>query len=305
MMDFKATEDDPVVNIPLKDIYRVNKNLPHVLFCAVERGKEAIIPKGDFRILPGDQVHVMADVRSITAFFKTLGKDFGRVKNVMVMGGSRIAFYLARMLLEMNIAVSIIEINEDKARYLSEELPKATIIHGDGMDQELLLSEGLQDVDAYITLSGRDEDNLMSGLFAAQNGVKKVIIKNDRYNYSSIIDKMGLSTVISPLTITCNTIMRVVRARNSRSNASVETMYRLMDGKCEALEFIADRNDPFIGIPLKDLDVAKNCLIGVIVRDNNVSIPFGNDKIEAGDSVIVISQSEGLHSLKQVLSVRK
>lgn len=305
MMDFKAGEDDPVVNIPLKDMYRINKNLPRVLFCAIERGEEAIIPKGDFVILPGDQVHVMADVASITAFFKALGKDYVHIKKVMVMGGSRIAFYLARMLLDMNIAVSIIEMDEDKARYLSEELPKAEIIHGDGMDQELLLSEGIQETDALITLSGRDEDNLLCGLFAVQNGVKKVIIKNDRYNYSGIIGKVGLSSVVSPLSITCDTIMRSVRARISRSDDCIRLMYRLMNGKAEALEFIADRNDDYIDIPLKDLEVAPDCLVGVIVRDNNIMIPFGNDKIEPGDTVIVISKAERIHSLKQILGVRK
>lgn len=301
MMDFKAGEGDFVVNVPIKDIYNKTRSLPRVLFCAVERDGEAIIPKGDFIIRPGDQVHVMADVATITSFFKYLGKDTGRVRNVMIMGGSGISYYLADMLQDMGIDISIIEINEDKARILSENLPWATIIHGDGTDQELLLSEGMPEMDAFITLSGRDEDNLMSGLYAAQMGVKKVIVKNTRDNYSAIIGKLGLSSIISPLTTTSNSILRTVRARDSRLNSTVQRMYRLMGGKAEALEFIAEKDDGYINIPLKALTIAADCLIGVIVRDNLVKIPFGDDVILPGDHVVVISREDGLASLSQVL----
>lgn len=302
MMDFKATENDPLVNIPLKDIYARNRTLPQVLICAVEHEGQCIIPKGDFIIRPGDQVHVMADVADITQFFKALGKDTGRVRNVMIMGGSRISYYLADMLLNMNIGVTIIEIDEKKARTLAEELPKASVIQGDGTDQELLLSEGMPDMDAFITLSGRDEDNLMSGLYAAQMGVKKVIVKNNHSSYGAMIGKLGLSSMVNPQTITCNSIMRTVRARDRRANSTVQRMYRLMNGGAEALEFIADAKAAYLHTPLRDLQVADDCLIGVIVRDNTVLIPFGNDTIEPGDHVMVISKEEGLSSLDQVLS---
>ena len=304
MMDFKAAEEDCVVNIPLKEIYQKNKSLPRVLFCAVERDGKAIVPKGDFVILPGDQVHVMADVSAITAFFKAIGKDTDRVRNVMIMGGSRIAYYLADMLLEMNIGVSIVEINSDKARSMSELLPGATIIQGDGTDQELLTSEGMSGMDAFITLSGRDEDNLMSGLYAAQTGVKKVIVKNNRDNYAAIIAKLGLQSIVSPQTITCNSILRTVRARGSRSSDTVQRMYRLMDGKAEALEFIAEEGEDYIHIPLRELDITQDCLIGVIVRDNTVKIPFGDDTLEPGDHVVVISKAEGMATLNQAFGGR-
>ena len=304
MLDFEASEGDVCVGVPLKDMYKVNKGMPQVLFCAVERGESDFIPRGDFVIQPGDRVHVMGEVMALTNFFKYIGKESGKMRSVMVMGGSRIAYYLARMLLEMNIAVTILEMDEDRARDLSEMLPKATIINGDGTDQDLLLSEGLTEYDAFVTLSGRDEDNLMSGLYAAQQGVKKVIVKNDRDNYASLIAKFGLSSIVSPLTITCNTILRTVRGRSGRKADSVQRMYKLMDGKYEALEFIADRKDDFIGVPLKDLTISPDCLVGVIVRDNQVLIPFGNDTIGAGDSVVVISKSEGLYALSQVLTKR-
>ena len=300
MADFRASEGDPVVGVPLKEMYKKNSKLPQVLFCLVERDNEIFTPKGDFVIQPGDRVHVVSDVETITRFFTALGKGMATIRSVMIMGGSRIAYYLASMLLNMKIKVSIIEINPEKARMLSEMLPGATIIEGDGTDQELLDSEGLADTHAFILLSDRDEENLMAGFYATQLGVKKVIVKSSRDTYSAIMHDMGLESIISVRTVACNNILRTVRTRASRSFAAVERMYRLMDGRAEALEFIAQAGDPYIHVPLKDLNVSKDALIAVIVRAGQVHVPFGNDTIEAGDSVVVISQEAGISSLGEV-----
>lgn len=300
MVDFRAAEDDVVVGVPLKEMYRKNRQLPQVLFCAVERGGDIVIPKGDFVIQPGDRVHVVADVNTITRFFDALGKGIASIRSVMIMGGSRIAFYLASMLLSMKIKVSIIEINPEKARRLSELLPGADIIQGDGTDQDLLETEGLADTHAFVPLSDRDEENLMSGFYAIQRGVKKVIVKSSRDTYSAIMHQMGLDSIISTRTVACNNILRVVRSRASRSFAAVQRMYRLLDGKAEALEFTAEVGDPYIHVPLKDLHVIPEALIAVIVRNGQVMVPFGNDTIEAGDCVVVISQHTGLSTLGEV-----
>ena len=301
MVDFRAAEGDPVTGIPLKEIYKKNRHLPQVLFAAVERGGEIIIPKGEFIIQPGDRVHVVSDVETITHFFHHLGKDSGAIRSVLLLGGSRIAYYLASTLLNMHIKVSIIEVNPEKARFLSELLPGATIIEGDGTDQELLESEGLTDFHAFVALSNRDEENLMAGFYAAQQGVKKVIVKSSRENYSAIMHNMGLDSIINTLTVACNGILRTVRARASRSHTAVERMYRLMEGKAEALEFIAGVDAAWLHIPLKDLSIAKECLIAVIVRDGHVKVPFGNDTIEPGDHVVVISRKSGLSALDEVI----
>ena len=300
MVDFRASEGDPVVGVPLREMYKKNKQLPQVLFCLVERGNELITPKGDFVIQPGDRVHVLADAETITRFFTALGKGMATIRSVMIMGGSRIAYYLASMLLDMKIKVSIIEINPEKARRLSEMLPGATIIQGDGTDQDLLESEGLSDAHAFVLLSDRDEENLMAGFYATQRGVKKVIVKSSRDNYSAIMHDMGLESIISVRTVACNSILRTVRTRASRSVASVERMYRLMDGRAEALEFLAQAGDAYIHVPLKDLTVARDALVAVILREGQVRVPFGNDTIEVGDYVVVISQRAGLSSLSEV-----
>ena len=300
MVDFRAAEGDPVVGVPLKEMYKKNRQLPQVLFCAVERAGEIIIPKGDFVIQPGDRVHVVSDVATITRFFEALGKGMATIRSVIIMGGSRIAYYLASMLLSMKVKVSIIEINPEKARRLSEMLPGADIIEGDGTDQDLLETEGLADAHAFIPLSDRDEENLMSGFYAVQRGVKKVIVKSSRDNYSAIMHQMGLDSIISTRVVACNTILRTVRSRASRSFAAVERMYRLMNGQAEALEFIAQVGDDYIHVPLRDLQVIRDALIAVIVRDGQVMVPFGNDTIEAGDYVVVISRRAGLSNLREV-----
>ncbi|MBQ9265065.1 MAG: hypothetical protein IJ189_12780 [Clostridia bacterium] len=158
----------------------------------------------------------------------------------------------------------------------------------------------MADAHAFIPLSDRDEENLMSGFYATQRGVKKVIVKSSRDNYSAIMHQMGLDSIISTRTVACNTILRTVRSRASRSFAAVERMYRLMDGQAEALEFIAQVGDPYIHVPLKDLHVIRDALIAVIVRDGQVMVPFGNDTIEAGDYVVVISRRKGLSALGEV-----
>jgi len=300
MVDFRAAEGDPVVGIPMKEIYKKNRQMPQVLFCAVEREGEIIIPKGDFIIHAGDRVHVVSDTGTITRFFDFLGKGIASIRSVMIMGGSRISYYLADMLLNMRIKVSIVEIKPEKARRLSETLPGANIIEGDGTDQELLESEGIADAQAFVTLADRDEENLMAGFYAAKRGVKKVVVKSSRDTYSSIMQDMGLDSIISTKNVACNDILRVVRSRSSRSYATVQRMYRLMDGKAEALEFVAQAGDPCIHVPLKDLHVIPDALIAVIVREGQVRVPFGNDTIEVGDYVVVISRRAGLSSLGQV-----
>ena len=300
MVDFRAAEGDMVVGVPLREMYKKNSRLPQVLFCLVARDGEIIIPKGDFVIKAGDRVHVASDAETITRFFDALGKGIETIRSVMIMGGSRIAYYLASMLLRMKVKVSIVEIDPEKARRLSEMLPGANIIQGDGTDQELLDSEGLTDTHAFSLLSNRDEENLMSGFYAAQRGVKKVIVKSTRENYSAIMHNMGLDSIISTKTVACNTILRTVRTRASRSSAGVERMYRLMDGKAEALEFIAEEGASYIHVPLKNLVVINDALIACIVREGQVVVPFGNDTIELGDYVIVISRRPGLNSLSQV-----
>lgn len=301
MVEFRAQEHDVMVGYALKDLSRKLHGLPQVLYAAVERDGNVTIPNGDFVIHPGDRVHVAADMLTITSYFHFLGKNSLRVKNVMLLGGGRISYYLARMIVPMGIHVSLIEIDGRKASALSELLPDVNVIHGDGTDQELLEQEGLKQMDAFVTLCDRDEENLMTGLFAVRQGVPKVIVKNNRVAYADIISAMGLDSIVSPKSITCANILHYVRARVNGMGTKVEKLYRLVNGKAEALEFIARATDPYIGVPLRDLTMRRGTLVAVIVRQGKVIVPFGNDHIEAGDSVIIIACESGITDLNEVI----
>ena len=300
MVEFRAQEHDVVTGHALKDLARM-RGLPQVLYAVIEREGRVIIPTGDFIIQAGDRVHVAGDMVTITNYFHYLGKNSLRIRRVMLLGGGRISYYLAKMLVPMGIRVSMIEINERKANHLSELLPEVNVIYGDGTDQELLDQEGLKDKDAFVTLSDRDEENLMTGLFAVRQGVPKVIVKNNRVAYADLINSLGLDSVVSPRSITCANILRYVRGRVNSEGTKVERLYRLMDGKAEALEFIARAGDPYIGIPLKDLRTRPGVLVAVIVRKGQVIVPFGNDHIEAGNSVVILSRDSGIKDLNEVI----
>jgi len=175
------------------------------------------------------------------------------------------------------------------------------VILGDGTDQDLLEEQGLSQMDAFISLSNRDEENLMTGMYASRSGVPKVIAKNSRMAYQQILNDLGLDSVISPQFITSSTILRYVRARANSKGTRVERLYRLLGGKAEALEFIARRGDAYIGIPLKDLNTRKGALVSVIVHQGKIIVPFGQDRIEEGDHVVIISSQSGIADLNEVL----
>lgn len=301
MVEFRAQTNDVMIGLPLKELAHHLHGIPRVLYAAVERDGNVVIPNGDFVIRAGDKVYVVADMVTITSYFRFLGRNALKVKNVMMLGGSRISYYLAKMLIPMGIHVTIIEINEKAATALSEMLPEANIILGDGTDRELLEQEGLQGMDAFVALCDRDEENLMTGMFAAHQGVPKVVVKNNRVTYNEFLAAMDLDSVLSPKSITCANILRYVRARVNGQGTKVEKLIRLVNGKAEALEFIAREGDAYVGVPLRDLTTRKNTLVAVIVHQGHVIVPFGDDHIEAGDNVIILACESGIGDLNEVL----
>ena len=301
MVEFRVQEGDPIIGLALKALPAKLPNLPRVLYCAVEREGEVTIPNGDFVIRMGDRLHVAGEMVTITHFFRYLGRTARRIRNVMIMGGSRVSYYLAKLLTPVGIHVTLIEIDPKKAEALSEMLPNTDVIVGDGTDQELLEQENLPGMDAFVALSDRDEENLMTGLYAQRLGVPKVIVKNNRLAFNDVIENLGLDCLVSPRIITCDTLLRYVRARVNADGAAVQKLYRLVDGKAEALEFIAREGDPYIDIPLKDLSTRSGTLIAVILHKGKVIVPFGDSVIHTGDNVVVVASESGISDLNEVI----
>ncbi len=273
-----------------------------VLICAVNRENDVIIPDGDFVLRAGDRIHVTATHAELSAFFKEMGMVNQRIRNVMIVGGGRIAYYLTRQLLDSGIAVKIIEMNHDRCVELSNAFPKAKIICADGTDQDILMGEGIASVNAFVALTGLDEENIILSMFAKQQGTAKVITKINKPTLKQMTESVGLDSLISPKMLTANMIVQYVRAVQNSGGSSISTLYKLLDGQAEAIEFVAKSESRVLDTPLFSLSLKPNLLIAGIIRGNRVIIPSGRDCIEAGDSVIVVTANCYFRDLDDILA---
>ncbi len=300
LIEFPLTEQSRLSGMSLADMY--NKFQIKLLVCAVERGEDVIIPDGEFIMQTGDRLHVAASHREVELFFKLIGKKKQKIKRVMICGGGRVSFYLAMQLCNIGMQVKIIEKLESKCENLCELLPKATIINGDASDHDLLIEEGAEEADALIALTGMDEENIIMALFAKSQGVSKVIVKVNEDRRARMIEDFGIDSIVSAKTATADAILSYVRARkNSQGSANVETMYQLIDGRVEALEFIVKSETSYTNIPLKDLSLKANNLIACIARKRKIIIPNGNDYIQVGDNVIIITMEKQIQDIQDIL----
>lgn len=272
-----------------------------ILVAGIERGENAYIPNGNFILQNGDLVSIIASPRNAATFFRNIGLATNQVKNCLIVGGGTIAVYLARQLLEMKIRVVIIDKSMERCQLLIEHLPEAVVIHGDGTSRKLLMEENLEGVEAFVALTNMDEENIMLSLFAREHSKGKLITKVNRMSFDNILDQLDLGSIIYPKYITADYILRYIRAMQNSIGSNVETLCHILDGKAEALEFSIRENSPVVGIPLKDMQLKSNLLLGCIHRKGKVLIPRGNDTINVGDTVIVVTTQKGLDDIQDIL----
>ena len=273
-----------------------------VLVCIVERQGEVIIPNGETVLHGNDNLHVIMPPREIRRFCEVAGLPVKAIRNVMVAGGSRIAYYLARRLITNGISVKIIEINPERCERLSEQLPEAEIICGDATEYDLLLEEDLPRMDAFVALTSSDEENIFMSLFAHKIAPRcKQITKNSRPALQELMEEMPVGSLVAPKHITAEYISKFVRAQNYSELSDVEALYQLAGGKVEALEFLVKEESAVTGIPLSRMKLKKNLLIACIVRDDRIITPGGSDTIEAGDAVVVITTHRNLKDIRDIL----
>ncbi len=249
----------------------------------------------------GDKINLTASRDEIVRFFRAIGVFTNKIKRVLMIGGGRIAYYLAKQLVNTHMKVKIIEKDIKRCEYLCEQLPEAVIIHGDGTDRELLSEEGLEKTDALVMLTGMDEENIIVSMLAKACKVSKAIAKVNRISFPEILNALDVDSFIAPKSIAANNIVRYVRAMQNSMGSNVETLHMLINDQVEALEFRVRKGGEFIGIPLKDLKTKKGILIATIVRQGRIIIPGGNDTIEVGDGVIVVTTNQHLSDLKDIL----
>ena len=303
LLKFQLPADSPLAGRTLMELPGITR--AKVLICAVERGEQEIhIPSGSFRLQAGDRISFVASYAGAQQFFRQMKLAAGRVRSAMLIGGGRIAYYLAKQLVEAGLDVKIIESDPARCEELSVLLPKAEILCGDGTNEAFLRKCGIETTGAVAALTGIDEENVLIGMYIRKTWPKvKVITKVNRTSFQSIIDSMDLGSVFNPRNSASNLICRYVRTmQNSGSSSQIETLYKLVGGKAEALEFRVSEGSKLCGIPLQELKLRENLLIGCIGRGGQIIIPSGQDTIEPGDSVIVVTCSMGLGKLEDILA---
>ncbi len=299
LIKVKIRENSVLANKKVIDCANIFKD--GLRICTAERGKECFIPNGDFEIKAGDVISIISESNAAAKLFKNLGVVNAKSRHVLILGGSKIAFYLAKSLLDTGIRVKIIETNRGRCEQLSDALHDVVIIHGNAMNQDLLVSEGIEHADAIVALMDTDEENIIVSLFAKDvNPDAKIITEIDNISFS-IIDSLPLDSVIHPKHLTGQYIIQYVRAMQNSVGSNIETLHAICNDQAEALEFRAKEDNMAIGVPLSMLSLKDELQIACITRNGKIIIPSGKDTIELDDTVIVVTKHKGLFDLKDIL----
>ena len=303
LLHCKLTKDSPLIGVKLMNLHQKLK--VNVLVCEVIRGDEVIIPNGHFVFEEGDIIAIASSRKNARIFFKNAGIMKNPVKNAILAGGGKISYYLAKSLIASGIDVTIIEQNPSRADFLSEELPEATIILGDATDPSVLEQEEYQTAGGFACLTGLDEENILLALHVNASSKAKTVTKVNRISFQDVIDKLDLGSIIYPRITTADYIVKYVRSTSAaQHDNNVETLYKLANGKAEALEFNITDTSGITNIPLQQLNIRKNTLIGCIYRNGKVIFPGGQDMIQVGDTVMVVLSGYRLSDIEDILEDR-
>lgn len=300
LIQVQVPDDSPINNLAVHEFSSKIHN--NTLICAIEREHEVVIPDGNTRICSGDNLYIIIPPAEIHHFLSKIGIKSKPIKSVMITGGSMIAYYLAAKLNAAHLQVKIIEQDFEHCQHLSESLPHTMIINGDASDRQLLLEEGIDDTDAFISLTNLDEENLMLSLFANKVGKAKIITKVDKVSFEEVIDELPIGKIACPKNITAKSIIKYVRALQNSFGSNIETLYRMLDDRVEALEFRIRQESKVTNKPLMELQLKKNMLICAIIRGRKIITPSGKDIIKNGDTVIVVTTDMGLTDIKDILA---
>lgn len=302
LVEYRIGPDNPLVGMPLTDLYRNIR--VKILICAVARGQETIIPSGSFELRAGDKIYLTASPRDLETFFRKLHLFKERANNIMIVGAGRMTYYLVRELQDVQKRMTVIDNNLQRCQEMSEKFPGVLVIHGDGADSELLSEERINEMDAFVALTGMDETNIILAMYASQFNSCKVVAKINRPSFADLAAANNLvDSVVSTAAVTSEAIARYVRAmQNSIDSDNIKTLHRLVGGRVEALEFNVGPGTPFIGKPLKDLQLKDGLLVvGIVRRNGQTVIPSGEDALSEGDDVVVVTTDTTLHALRDIV----
>lgn len=303
MVELILKENSPLDGVSLIDLKK--KHPDNFLVCAVQRGDKLYIPDGNFVLKSGDKIGITSSSVEIQRLLRKLGILQKQARDVMILGATRTSYYLSKLLLAAGNSVKIIDADRERCKEFSDSLPGAVIINGDPASQELLLEEGIGNVDAVVALTGMDEENILLSYFAAMQNVPKVIAKVNRNEFLPTAERLGIDSVASQIRTVGDVTVRYARALENSMGSKVETLYKLMNGNAEALEFAVNGESKIIKIPFKELPTKSNILIAGIIRGRKTIIPSGDDMIMPGDRVVVISGGGRLNDLSDIVDKQR
>ncbi|EKX89653.1 Trk system potassium transporter TrkA [Peptostreptococcus anaerobius] len=299
LLEFKVGVDSVLVGMKMKEIsHKFNLK---VLICAVQRANDVIIPNGDLVLEAGDKLSIAASHLELENFLGRIGGLKRKVKTVMLIGGGKIAYYLCESLKKLNIKIKIIERDIKACNNIADLLPYVDVIHGDGTDQQLLEEEGIDDVDAFVCLTGIDEENIILSMYANSKNIRKVITKVGHSTFLNMPETLNLDTVISPKDITGSIILRYVKAMEASYGSKLNSFYRMVDGKVDVLEFSVGETSKIVGERLADLKLRKHLLLACIVREGSIIIPSGNDIVNAKDNIIIVTKHQDISDVDDIV----
>jgi trk system potassium uptake protein TrkA len=291
IIGFRIPPDSKLIGKALKDL---DLTKPKVLIGAIQRSDRTIVASGNDIIKKSDVIFLPVKAKDILPVCNSIGGLSHNVKRIMIVGGGRIGYYVAKTMEERNINIKIIERDTDRCKFLLKSLKKCVILHGDGSDQKLLEEENINDMDIFAAISNNEELNIMASLLAKSLGAKKVIAVVNRTDYLPLANNLGIEIVLSPRIITADAILRYVRKGNVLSLTSIA------DGKVEVMETEINEKSTLVGKTLYDVELPQKALIGAIVRDHDIIIPSGGDRVLQGDKLIVFTLKESIKRVEEL-----
>ncbi|WP_099203546.1 Trk system potassium transporter TrkA [Miniphocaeibacter massiliensis] len=299
IVSFRLKENSVLNDMSLNEIQnKINRN---ILVCSVLRGEEVFIPNGDFILKANDIIYIIGENDALNEFFRFIGTK-SKIKNVIVVGGGRISYYLIERLIKQHVHVKVIEKRKSIAEFLSFNFPEADVIKQDGTNHDVLEEERIDFFDAFIALTGIDEENIIASIFAHKKGLERTVTKVDRTRILDMVELKEIGTTISPKKVISDKIVQFVRTHSKVENAKIESLYRIADDKVEAIEVLIDKDSEILNIRLKDLDIRENTLLSFILRGNKLIIPNGDDSIQIDDKVFIITTNKSFKEIEDILN---
>jgi len=298
LIEIEVAANSPLANLSLNDF---RNKFGDVLVCAISRKNDTLIPSGENKLLVGDHAYVIGNKPSIRKFYKTICPQKTKVQSALIIGGGRLTYYLLDFLKEYRMDIKVIEQKREVAEELSAAYPNVEIILGDGTDQDVLHQEGIGNYNAFISLIGVDEENIIASLFASQQNVEKVITKVNRELLLKIFDSAGIESIITPKRVIANTILRFIRSLGNTSVSDVEALYRLANNEAEAIQFKVKDTSRVIHTPLVKLNTKPNLIVACIIRNHKLIIPSGQDVIKPNDHVIIVTKEKSLDDIDDII----